>query len=124
MIFRSSSGDRGQWSGLLLSRLGNRQQANQGKACCSHQEEDQILAEARKEAETMFKEKLLEIKDEQLQIRTVQENELRKKRDEISKAERSAKDREATSRLKQRSMRRKVGKLRSWFSQTIRRKTV
>jgi ribonuclease Y len=65
------------------------------KLVASQQEAEQIIADARKEAETMFKEKLLELKDEQLQIRTVQENDLRKKRDEISKAERSVKDREA-----------------------------
>jgi ribonuclease Y len=61
----------------------------------SQQESDRIIAEAQKEAETLFKEKTLELRDEQLRQRSSMENEIRQMKDEIARQERSLKDREA-----------------------------
>ncbi|MCC6476780.1 DUF3552 domain-containing protein, partial [bacterium] len=61
----------------------------------SQQESDRIIAEAQKEAETLFKEKTLELRDEQLRQRSSMENEVRQLKDEVARQERSLRDREA-----------------------------
>ncbi|MBU0691450.1 DUF3552 domain-containing protein, partial [bacterium] len=65
------------------------------KLAAARQDGDRIVADAQKEAETMFKEKMLELRDEQLRLRTSLENEIREKKDEIARQERSLKDRDA-----------------------------
>ncbi|RPH94518.1 ribonuclease Y [candidate division KSB1 bacterium] len=64
------------------------------KLIAARQEADRIIADAQKEAETIFKEKMLELKDEQLQLRSNLEAELRQKQDDLARGERSLKDRE------------------------------
>lgn len=64
----------------------------------SQQEAERIVADAQKEADSTFKEKMLELRDEQLKQRTALENEIRDIKDELSRQERSAKDREANLR--------------------------
>jgi ribonuclease Y len=64
------------------------------KLAASRQEADRIIADAQKEAETLFKEKMLELKDEQLQLRASLEGDIRQKQDELARMERSLKDRE------------------------------
>ncbi len=61
---------------------------------------ERIVADAQKQAETLFKEKMLELKDEQLRLRTDMENDIRQKRDELARLERSLKDREGIARTK------------------------
>ncbi|MFZ5434076.1 MAG: ribonuclease Y [Calditrichota bacterium] len=61
----------------------------------SKQEADRIIADAQKEAETLFKEKMLELKDEQLKLRGTLEAEIRHKQDDLARMERSLRDREA-----------------------------
>lgn len=70
------------------------------KLAASRQEADRIIADAQKEAETIFKEKMLELKDEQLQLRGSLEAELRQKQDDIARTERSLKDREQNVRTR------------------------
>jgi ribonucrease Y len=70
------------------------------RLAASRQEADRIIADAQKEAETIFKEKMLELKQEQLQQRTQLENELRQKQDDLARGERSLKDREASYRTR------------------------
>ncbi len=60
----------------------------------SEKEASRIIADAQKEAETMFKEKMLELKGEQLRQQGDLENEIRKTRDDLVRTERSLKDRE------------------------------
>jgi ribonucrease Y len=60
----------------------------------SQQQADKIVADAQKEAESIFKEKMLELKDEQLHQRGSLETEIRHKQDELARMERSLKDRE------------------------------
>ncbi|MBK6766817.1 MAG: ribonuclease Y [bacterium] len=64
----------------------------------SQQEAERIVADAQKEAESTYKEKMLELRDEQLRQRTALENEIRDIKDELSRQERSAKDRDANLR--------------------------
>jgi ribonucrease Y len=64
------------------------------------QEADRIISDAQKEAETMFKEKILELKDEDLRLRTTMETEIRQKRDELSRIDRSLKERESAVKQK------------------------
>ncbi|MBU1983786.1 DUF3552 domain-containing protein, partial [bacterium] len=61
----------------------------------SKQEADRIITDAQKEAETLFKEKMLELKDEQLRLRSKLETDNRRKQDELARAEHSLRDREA-----------------------------
>jgi len=66
----------------------------------SKQEAARIIADAQKEAETLFKEKMLELKDEQLRQRSRFEADNRKKQDELARMERSLRDREISLRQK------------------------
>ncbi|MCB9357073.1 MAG: ribonuclease Y [Calditrichaeota bacterium] len=68
------------------------------RIAASQQEADRIIADAQKEAETMYKEKMLEMRDEQLRQRTSLENEIREIKDELSRQERSLKDKDANLR--------------------------
>ncbi|MBU0509620.1 ribonuclease Y [bacterium] len=61
----------------------------------SKQEADRIITDAQKEAETLFKEKMLELKDEQLRLRSKLETDNRRKQDELARAEHTLRDREA-----------------------------
>ena len=70
------------------------------KLAASRQEAGRIIADAQKEAETIFKEKMLELKDEQLQLRASLEAELRQKQDDLARMERSLKDREQSVRVR------------------------
>jgi ribonucrease Y len=70
------------------------------KLAASRQEAGRIIADAQKEAETLFKEKMLELKDEQLQLRSSLEAELRQKQDDLARMERSLKDREQNVRVR------------------------
>jgi ribonuclease Y len=64
------------------------------KLSASRQEADRIIADAQKEAETLYKEKMLELKDEQLKLRSTLENDVRQKQDDLVRTERSLRDRE------------------------------
>ncbi len=68
------------------------------RIAASQQEAERIVADAQKEAETMYKEKMLELRDEQLRQRTALENEIREIRDELARHERSLKDKDANLR--------------------------
>jgi len=68
------------------------------RIAASQHEAERIVADAQKEAETMYKEKMLELRDEQLRQRTALENEIREIKDELARQERSAKDRDANLR--------------------------
>jgi ribonuclease Y len=70
------------------------------KLAASRQEASRIIADAQKEAETIFKEKMLELKDEQLQLRASLEAELRQKQDDLARMERSLKDREQNVKVR------------------------
>lgn len=70
-------------------------QLERGRSLRAKRDADQTIADAQKEAEAMFREKLLELKDEQIRLRSEQEAELRHKLDEIARSERSLRDREA-----------------------------
>ena len=61
----------------------------------SQQEAERIVADAHKEAETMYKEKMLELRAEQLKQQTALEDEMRNAKNEIARQERSIKDRDA-----------------------------
>lgn len=74
----------------------------------ARQDADQIKADAQKEAETLFKEKMLELKDEQIKLRGQQEAELRRKRDDLAKLERALKNKEANLRTGQEELNRKT----------------
>ena len=77
------------------------------KFAAAQKDAAKIIADAQKEAETMFKEKMLELKDEQLRLRTDMENEMRQKRDELARMERSLKDREGIAKAKAEDLDRK-----------------
>ena len=77
------------------------------KFAAAQKDAEKIVADARKEAETMFKEKMLELKDEQLRLRTDLENEIRQKRDELARMERSLKDRDGIMKTKSEELDRK-----------------
>ncbi|MBU1937376.1 DUF3552 domain-containing protein, partial [bacterium] len=70
-------------------------QLERGRYLRAQRDADRIISDAQKEAETMFKEKLLEVKDEQLRLKGKQEAEHRRKLDEIARSERSLRDRDA-----------------------------
>jgi len=70
-------------------------QLERGRSLRAKRDADQTIADAQKEAEAMFREKMLELKDEQIRLRSEQEAELRHKLDEIARSERSLRDREA-----------------------------
>ncbi|MBK8130259.1 MAG: ribonuclease Y [bacterium] len=76
--------------GWFLSRAITRERLQ-----ASQQEAERILADARKEADTLYKERMLELGAEQLKLRTALENEMREAKDELSRQERSYKDRDA-----------------------------
>ena len=76
-------------------------QLERGRNLKAKRDADRIVADAQKEAETMFREKLLELKDEQIRLKSQQESEYRSKLNEIARSERSFHDREAN--LKNRS---------------------
>jgi len=61
----------------------------------SQLEAERIVADAKKEAESMNKEKMLELRSEQLKQRTALEDEMRQAKDEIARQERSLRDRDA-----------------------------
>jgi ribonucrease Y len=69
------------------------------KLAAARQDGDRIIADAQKEAETMFKEKMLELRDEQLKLRTSLENEIRQKKDELARQDRSQKDKDAALKV-------------------------
>jgi ribonuclease Y len=73
-------------------------QLERGRSLRAKRDADRIIADAQKEAEAMFREKTLELKDEQIRLRSEQEAELRHKLDEIARSERSLKDREANQK--------------------------
>lgn len=81
----------GWWFGRMLIK---REQA------ATQKEADRIISDARREAETMFKEKTLELKDEDLRLRSTLETEIRAKRDELAKIDRSLRDRETAVKQK------------------------
>ncbi len=66
----------------------------------SEKEASRIIADAQKEAETMFKEKMLELKDEQLHQRAQLEADIRRKSDDLTRLDRSLKDREIALKQK------------------------
>ena len=70
-------------------------QLERGRYLRAQRDADRIISDAQKEAETMFKEKLLEVKDEQIRLKGKQEAEHRRKLDEIARSERSIRDRDA-----------------------------
>ena len=76
--------------GWFLSRSISRERLE-----TSRQEAERIVADAHKEAETMYKEKMLELGAEQLKLRTALEDEMRQVKDELARQERSNKDRDA-----------------------------
>jgi len=76
--------------GWFLSRAITRERIQ-----ASQQEAERIVADAQKEAETLHKEKMLELGSEQLRQRTALENEIRDIKDELARQERSLKDRDA-----------------------------
>jgi ribonuclease Y len=64
------------------------------KLAASRQEAERIISDAQKEAESLYREKMLELKDEQLKLRGTLEGEIRQKQDDLARTERSLKDRE------------------------------
>lgn len=76
-------------------------QLERGRYLKARRDAERIVADAQKEAETLFREKLLEVKDEQLRLKSQQEAEYRRRLDEITRSERSLRDRDAN--LKNRS---------------------
>jgi ribonuclease Y len=78
------------FAGWLIGKLVERSRYLRAK-----RDAEGILADAQKEAETLLREKMLELKDEQIRLRSEQEAELRHKLDDIARSERSLRDREA-----------------------------
>jgi ribonuclease Y len=70
-------------------------QLERGRYLRAQRDADRIVADAQKEAETMFREKLLELKDEQIRLKSKHDAEHRQKLDEIARSDRSVRDREA-----------------------------
>jgi len=73
---------------LVSSRIGQNRMANAKEAA------SRIVADAKKEAETIRKEMILEAKDEQLRIKQKFDRETQEKDKELTKLERSLRDRE------------------------------
>ncbi len=95
------------------------------KLAASHQEAERVIADARKEAESIHREKMLELKDEQLQLRGSLEAEIRQKQDDVARMERSLKDREQHAKVRAEDLDKKIKEAdRLVQSNTQREKTL
>lgn len=100
-------------------------QLERGRYLKAKRDADRIVADAQKEAETMFREKLLELKDEQIRLKSQQESEYRNKLNEMARSERSLHDREANLKNRTETAERRSKELDKLEQQmTQREKTV
>lgn len=99
-------------------------QLERGRFLRAERDADRIVTDAQKEAETMFREKLLEVKDEQIRLKSQQEAENRKKLDEIARSERSFRDRDANLKTKLETVDRKGKEVDKLQQQLNQRETV
>ncbi len=82
-------------------------QLERGRFLRAERDADRIVADAQKEAETLFREKILEVKDEQIRLKSQLEAENRKKLDEVARTERSLRDRESNLKSRLETVERK-----------------